>query len=105
MGVHVAVGGSPRGRRGRGTDKPGEKPTFRERVDALRYVPQLLRLVWETHRGFTVAMAVLRLVRAFIPIATLWIGKLIIDGVVAAQRNGDTWHSVGRLIAIEVAIV
>ncbi len=34
-------------------------------------------------------MAVLRLIRAFVPIATLWIGKLIIDGVVtrAAHRR------------------
>ena len=72
---------------------------------ALRYVPQLLSLVWNTHRGFTIAMAVLRLVRAFVPIATLWIGKLIIDGVVSAQRTGASWHSVASLVVIEVAIV
>ena len=41
--------------------------TWRERVSALRYVPPLIRLVWQTHRGFTVAMVVLRLVRAFVP--------------------------------------
>jgi ATP-binding cassette subfamily B protein len=74
-------------------------------MSALRYVPQLLRLVWNTHRGFTVAMALLRLVRAFVPIATLWIGKLIIDGVVTAQRTGGSWRSVGSLVAIELAIV
>jgi ATP-binding cassette subfamily B protein len=74
-------------------------------MNALRYVPQLLRLVWNTHRGFTVAMALLRLVRAFVPIATLWIGKLIIDGVVTAQRTGGSWRSVGSLVAIELAIV
>ncbi len=99
---------SPGSRRNRQADpsgKPGEKPSFRERLDALRYVPQLLAMVWDTHRGFTVAMAALRLVRAFIPIVTLWIGKLIIDGVVMAQRNGGTWRSVGGLVAIELVIV
>ena len=105
MGVNMVVTGPSRGRRGRPSEKPGEKPSFRERLDALRYVPQLLRLVWGTHRGFTVAMVILRLVRAFVPIASLWIGKLIIDGVVAAQRSGASWRSIGSLIAIEVAIV
>src|SRR5215207_7782057 len=105
MGVNIVVAGPPGGRRGRKPEKPGEKPSFRERVQALRYVPQLVRLVWGTHRGLTLAMIAMRLVRAFVPIATLWIGKLIIDGVVAAQRAGDTWHAVGRLIAIEVGIV
>jgi ATP-binding cassette subfamily B protein len=97
--------GSRRNRRANPPGKPGEQPSFRERIDALRYVPQLLAMVWDTHRGFTLAMAVLRLVRAFIPIVTLWIGKLIIDGVVVAQRNGGTWRSVGGLVAIELVIV
>src|SRR5512138_1103333 len=104
MSAPFVVFASP-GRRGRRQDGAGEKPTFRERMDALRYVPQLVRLVWDTHRGFTIAMAVLRLVRAFVPIATLWIGKLIIDGVVAAQRNGGTWRAISGLVAIELGIV
>ena len=104
MSAPFVVFASP-GRRGRRQDGAGENPTFRERMAALRYVPQLVRLVWDTHRGFTVAMAVLRLVRAFVPIATLWIGKLIIDGVVAAQRNGGTWRAISGLVAIELAIV
>jgi len=98
MGSPFVVFVSPGGRRGRRAEqagKPGEKPSFRERMDALRYVPRLLAMVWDTHRGFTVAMAALRLVRAFVPIVTLWIGKLIIDGVVSAQRTGGTWRSVG----------
>src|SRR4051794_3755614 len=104
MGANPVIIVQP-GRRGRGSTPATEKPSFRERMNALRYVPQLLSLVWNTHRGFTVAMALLRLVRAFVPIATLWIGKLIIDGVVAARRTGASWRSVGSLVAIELAIV
>src|SRR6266849_6418423 len=64
---------------------PGEQPpTWCQRLDALRYVPPLLRLVFRTHRGYTAAILVLRLVRSIIPVAVLWVGKLIIDGVVAA---------------------
>jgi len=99
----IIVDGAGGRRRPRQT--PGERPTFRERVNALRYVPRLVRLVWETHRGYTITMGVLRLVRAFVPIATLWIGKLIIDGVVAAQRDGGTWRAVGGLVALELGLV
>jgi len=80
-------------------------PTIRERVNALRYVPQLIKLIWETHHGLTLAMGALRLVRAFVPIATLWVGKLIIDGVVEAQRSGTGWRPILGLVLIEVAIV
>src|SRR5215207_5434963 len=105
MGVNFVMVGPPGGRRARGKEKPGEKPSFRERVHALRYVPRLVRLVWQTHRGLAVTMGALRLIRAFVPIATLWIGKLIIDGVVAAQRSGSSWRTISGLIAIEIAIV
>src|SRR5688500_2471114 len=105
MGLNYMVADGPGGRRRRSKQTPGEKPTFRERVHALRYIPKLVRLVWETHRGYAVTMAALRLVRAFVPIATLWVGKLIIDGVVAAQRDGGTWRSVAGLVALELGIV
>jgi len=105
MSVSALIFADGGGRGRRRPEKPGDKPSFRERMKELRYVPQLIALVWDTHRGFTVAMGILRLIRAFVPIASLWIGKLIIDGVVTAQRTGGTWRSVGRLIAIELAIV
>ena len=82
------------------------RPSIRERLVALRQVPALLRLIWQTHRGLTVAMIALRIVRAFVPIVALWTGKLIIDAVIAAQRSGDpAGEGLWRLVAIEVAIV
>jgi ATP-binding cassette subfamily B protein len=85
---------------------PEPSPSWRERVAALRYVPPLIKLVWQTSRGYTVTMIALRLLLAFIPIATLWVGKLIIDAVVAATR--DTSASLAplwRLVALEAVIV
>jgi len=74
-------------------------------VAALRYVPPLLRMVWSTHRGFTATMAALRVARAFIPVATLWIGKLIIDAVIALRRDQSHLAALWKLVAIEIAIV
>lgn len=81
------------------------QPTWRERLAALKYVPALFRLVWETHRGLTITMGALRLVRGVVPIAALWVGKLIIDGVVAARETRADWRSVLNLVLLEIAIV
>ncbi len=93
--------------------EPSKQPTWRERVSALRHVPRLIELVWTTHRGYTLTMVILRVVRAFTPFAMLWVGKLIIDAVVAAQRAlaagyrpaGGFWHYLFHLIALEIGIV
>jgi ATP-binding cassette subfamily B protein len=88
---------------------PDAKPaTWGERLAALRYVPPLLRLVFETHRGYTAAILLLRVVRSFIPVAVLWIGKLIIDGVIGARSlppgvHPNWWH-LAALLGLEFAI-
>jgi ATP-binding cassette, subfamily B, bacterial len=84
-----------------------ERPRgMRERLQALRYLPALVRLVWQTHRGYSVAMVVLRLVRAFVPVASLWAAKLIIDEVVHLTRTpGAPLDDLWRVVALELAIV
>jgi ATP-binding cassette subfamily B protein len=62
-------------------------------------------MVWQTHRGYTLTMVALRFLRAFVPIATLWVGKLIIDTVVEALDTGPDFPRLWRLVALEVGIV
>jgi ATP-binding cassette subfamily B protein len=89
-----------------GPPRAGDKqPTIHERFAALRYIPPLVKLVWETHRGYTTAMAVLRLLRAGTPVATLWIGKLIIDTVIASRQASPDFARLWRLVALEIVIV
>ena len=47
----------------------------------------LLHLVWQTNPRLCIATLVLRLVAAFLPLAMLWIPKLIIDLVVRVLRH------------------
>jgi ATP-binding cassette subfamily B protein len=93
--------------RNRGKLPDDQRPqSWRERLAALRYLPALLRLVWETNRGYTVAMILLRLLRAFVPVASLWAAKLIIDAVVALARTpGASLAPLWRVVALELAIV
>ena len=84
-----------------------ERPKgWRERLAALRYLPALLRLVWQTHRVYTAAMIALRLLRAFIPVTGLWVAKLIIDQVVhLSQTPGAPLTALWRVVFLELAIV
>ena len=99
----TVAGMVPPMRRGR---RPAEQPaSWRERREALRYVPPLIKLVWETQPVYTVAMMVLRALRAFVPVATFWVGKLIIDTVLAARGGRAPLGQLWRYVAIEIAIV
>ena len=86
--------------------RDNERPGWKERLKSLRYVPLLLRLVWETHRGYTLTIVAVRAVRSLIPVATLWVGKLIIDEVISlsASQSGD-FDRLWNLIVLEIGIV
>ena len=86
-----------------GRDLP--TPPWRERVSSLRYLPRLLSIVWQTSRPLTVALGVLRIVRALLPVSTLWVGKLIVDTVVEALDAAPDWERLWQLVAIEIALV
>jgi len=84
-----------------------ERPkNWRERIAALRYVPKLFRLVWQTHRGYTMTMVLLRLTRAFVPVSSMWAAKLIIDEVIAlARQPGASLTPLWEVVALELGIV
>ena len=70
---------------------------WRERMSALRNVPPLLRMVWETSPCLSLAVITLRFISALLPVAMLWISKLIVDQVVAAvsgRVRGDEQYLV-----------
>jgi ATP-binding cassette subfamily B protein len=97
---------------GVGSRRPGraipeeERPTsWRERIAALRYIPPLARLIWQTHAGYTVSMMLLRFVRAFVPIATFWVGKLILDTVIAVRDGHAALPQLWKYVGLEIAIV
>jgi ATP-binding cassette subfamily B protein len=90
---------------GRPRDPKAPPPKFRDRVAAMRLVPRLIRLVWATHPAYTLAMIVLRFVRSVVPVATLWIAKLIIDDVIYLARTGGPTRHLWELVALEMGIV
>src|SRR5512134_1194280 len=89
---------------------------WRERLGALRNLPPVLKLVWQTSPSLTLGSCALRFVRALFPVATLYVGTLIIDEVVllaGAPSANDTlreWFAsgaldrIGWLLALEFAL-
>lgn len=97
----VGRGGMGGGRRA----KPVDNPSWKERREALRYIPPLVSMIWRTHRGYAATMFVLRMLRAFVPVATFWVGKLIIDAVLAARGGATSLDNLWRYVALELAII
>jgi ATP-binding cassette subfamily B protein len=97
-------------RQGRG-GVPGRPTTWRERLGALRNLPPFLAMVWGSSRGLTATTVAVRLVRALLPVATLFVGKLIIDEVVhlthlTARPAGLTgWLGSGLLDRLEALLL
>jgi len=90
--------------------QPGTRPeTWRGRIQAVRHVPRLLKLVWQTAPRHAVGVVLLRLMGGAIPIGMLWTGKLIVDGVVAAVEgrtagHATDWHYLALLLAGELGL-
>ncbi|MBN8729459.1 MAG: ABC transporter ATP-binding protein [Acidobacteria bacterium] len=78
---------------------------WRERLGALRNIPPLLGMVWATSPALVSASLALRLCRAAVPLAMLWVGKLIVDGVVRllGAGNGDP-GSIYLLVGLEFGL-
>ncbi|HUB60548.1 MAG TPA: ABC transporter ATP-binding protein [Puia sp.] len=79
--------------------------TWRERVKALSNLPRFFRLVWETSPGIMVGNVVLRVAKSAIPVAILYVGKLIIDQVVfLATKHENGMHRLWELVGMEFGL-
>jgi ATP-binding cassette, subfamily B, bacterial len=85
------------------TSRADQKVSTRE---LLTQLPQALALVWKANRRGALALAALTLVQAGLPAALAYVGKLIIDAVVAAsQHPGDETRAVVfRFVTLELGL-
>jgi ATP-binding cassette, subfamily B, bacterial len=78
---------------------------WQERISALQNVPAVLKIVWDSGPGVVVFGLVSRVFASLMPVALLWITRLIIDAIVNAARSH---HPVQRgfwwLVAGEFAL-
>ena len=85
--------------------KPEGDATWRTRLASLRYIRPLLGMVWDTSPALVSITTALRLIRALLPLAMLWVSKLILDSVVGwiKRGNGDS-AGLWKLVALELGL-
>jgi hypothetical protein len=82
--------------------------TIRQSLSVFRYSSKALGLVWSTSRSLTIALAILTIAGGLLPSAIAYVGKLIVDSVVLANRSGlqiDRQHALTYVALEAVAIV
>ena len=60
---------------------------WQERISALRNVPAVLKIVWDSGPPVVIFGLISRLLSSLLPVVLLWITKLIIDGIVRAVSS------------------
>jgi len=81
---------------------------FNEMRYSFVHTPQAIRFVWRGNRWGIVGLAVLTLAGALLPAAQAWVGKLIVDGVVAAIQHGQDHEqakSVFYYLVVELVLI
>ncbi len=98
-------------RRGRGpASLPLPPPQAAQGLwSAFRYSGRAVKLVWDTHRSLSIALAALTLLSGLLPAAIAWVGALIVDAVVAAIEIAKTgeprFERVIEYVVLEAALV
>src|SRR5687768_6578228 len=68
------------------------------------YVPRTLALVWTAARNWAVAWAVLLIAQGLLPVATVYLTRGLVDGLVAAAEAGGAWHAVRPVVLLAILL-
>ena len=71
-------------------NKPTGPGWLRRSLRVFSYTRRAVELVWTTNRSLTITFGLLTVLAGLLPAAMAYIGKLIIDGVIAAADGGAT---------------
>jgi len=78
---------------------------WRERLSALRNVPVVLRIVWESGGSVVAFNLIFRIFSSLLPMALLWVTKLIIDNIVhVISTHQPVPTRLWQLVAIEFGL-
>lgn len=85
---------------------PTQDISFKERLSALKNLPNFFKLVWQSSPSKTLISFTLRILRSAMPVALLYVGKLIVDQVVALNTNSPMGNlqELWQLVALEFAL-
>lgn len=84
-----------------------EELSFKEQFDALGNLPRFFKLIWHTSRSMSLTNVILRILKSAIPLMMLYIGKEIIDTIIALIDGTEIdqaylWLMVGLELGLAV---
>lgn len=83
----------------------GDKGWVQQWLGVFAYSRRAVQLVWQTNRALTILMAGLTLVAGLLPPAIAYVGKEIVDAVVAASQGAqDPWPAL-TWVAVELGLI
>ena len=83
-----------------------QKASYLQNFIALKYLPRFFRSVYKSSPKMFSLNVILRLIKSIFPVVLLWVGKEIIDEVIAIVNTGESQelNKLYLLIAIEFGI-
>jgi ATP-binding cassette subfamily B protein len=88
------------------TEPPTAPPGLLSQIRPLAtYGRRALALVWATSPWLTVALALLTLAAGLLPAAIAWVGKGLVDSVVAAMQDDSLINAVWFWLSLEAVLV
>jgi ATP-binding cassette subfamily B protein len=82
-----------------------EKPTLKDNLKAFRNIPKLFRLIWVSGPWLFMSNIICRLFKSALPLALLYVGKLIIDEIIRlTSTDSEKWDHLLILVGIEVGL-
>src|SRR5690242_18663420 len=79
--------------------------TWRDHFASLGNIRLLFSMLWDTSPWLLIGTIFVRVARAVLPAALLWIPKQIVDGIIAASQHHGDLGRVWRLLALELLLV
>ena len=84
--------------------QPNIKQLWVDRLKALKQLPRVGHLIWQSSRHLVVGSLAVRILSALIPVAILTVSKYILDAVVQHRANPSSPINIWPLLIAEVAI-
>ncbi|MEO1258970.1 MAG: ABC transporter ATP-binding protein [Bacteroidota bacterium] len=81
-----------------------EKLSYKEQFSALNNLPRFFGMIWEASPPMAISNAVLRLLKSAIPLLMLYIGKEIIDEVLALIDQPGSMNRLWLLVGFEFGL-
>jgi ATP-binding cassette subfamily B protein len=84
--------------------QPTPRPNWKQRLQALKNFPPLMRLVWESAPATVLSSLSIRVVVSLVPLAMLAVTKVIIDSIVVVSHQGPLRPHFWWLVVLEFVL-